>query len=221
MKTHKNFIAITSEDLEKSFKLGKGSLEEILGRRKEENKEEGYYQPDLYREVHDYILERLYKKRQMLYGSLLKLAPHSGIDSPEIKGENKNRYPGNLNDPIIRLIPQGGFDSPEVEDAFKQQLRYRKISSGRLESYIRNDPNEPPKPIYVSQEEINRMYGVPGVRVLGLYFPDTDEIYIVENLTSEEEYEVYEHELEHWRDPSAPEWVVQDRMRRRGFHIFH
>lgn len=188
-----NNILITSQDLEKSLKISKETLERILNHEPSKS-EENYYGPDFYRELQEYIKQQLLKRKKVLYPDSLS----------------------SINPNII-----SGFDSPESRNEFKQQLSYRNRYKSRLESYLRNQPNTPPKPIPVSQETINRIAGVRGARVLGLYCPDTNEIYIVDNLTPSEEEEVYAHEVEHWRDPSAPEWVVRDRVRRMGYSHFH
>lgn len=209
----KNYIVITAdeikEDFEKSFKSKVGFLERILNARndkptesqsKEEN-EEVYYSPDFYQEVRNYIIQQLLKKRKVIFPE-------------DIKGFDLATFAKYIS----------GFDSPDVENAFKQHLTYAQPSRNRLEKYLRDDPKgAPPRPKYLSQEEINRMYGAaPGERVLGLYCTDTRQIYLVNNLSSdEEEEEVYTHEVEHWKDPAAPEWIIKDRMRRKGYYLFH
>ena len=208
----KNYIVITAEELkgdfEKSFKSKSGSLERILNARNDkkaenqskEDNEEVYYGPDFYQEVRNYVIQQLLKKRKVIFPG-------------ELKGFDLAKFAKYIS----------GFDSPDVENAFKQQLTYSPPSRNRLEEYLRDDPKgAPPKPIYLSQEEINRMYGAaPGERIIGLYCSDTKQIYLVNDLSPDEEEEVYAHEVEHWKDPTTPEWTIKDRMRRRGYHLFH
>lgn len=120
-----------------------------------------------------------------------------------------------------------GFDSPEVEEEFrknlfKQNIFYRPGTRSRLEERLRDAPNQPPRPIVLSQEAINRLYGAgPGIRVLGVYDTSTNQIYIVDNLSPEETDEVYAHEVEHWKDSSASESTIRQRVRNMGYSIFH
>ncbi len=90
-----------------------------------------------------------------------------------------------------------GFDSPEVERGFA------------------------PKPIYLSQTEINRRAGAGYGRVLGLYDPNADQIYLVDTLTPPEEKEVYFHENVHRQHRDWSEGQVRNYVRAQGYTIFH
>ncbi len=90
-----------------------------------------------------------------------------------------------------------GFDSPEVQRAMA------------------------PQPIYLSQGEINRLAGVASGRVLGLYNPMQDKIYLVDSLAPAEKEEVYFHENVHRDHLDWSEGEVRDYVATQGYHIFH
>ena len=90
-----------------------------------------------------------------------------------------------------------GFDSPEVQRAMA------------------------PQPIYLSQGEINRLAGAASGRVLGLYDPMQDKIYLVDSLGPAEREEVYFHEKVHRDHLNWSEGEVREYVASQGHHIFH